>query len=267
MVDTARTKAALQTLLADNTSGDISPQDLRDLMESISAPVDGGGFHQHYSPDRPPLSPDGADDEFSDGSVSGWTTWNPGTSITNTEDDYGGLKVSNNAASLKAGGVCKSIAAGDWCYTTKASICRDVTANSYAGIALGEAMTSSPTTSDFWILAQDYGGSGSEISVSRWSSYTTFSSNDAQTGNGSIPFSALYLRISRISSTYRFLYSFDGVGWVLAYSTSSAPFTPAEIALVTITDHGGTIPLLGRFRFIRKTAGADYFEPVLGVGV
>lgn len=34
MVDTVRTRAALQTLLADNTTGDISPQDLRDFLVS-----------------------------------------------------------------------------------------------------------------------------------------------------------------------------------------------------------------------------------------
>jgi hypothetical protein len=35
MADTARNKAALLTLLADNTSGAISPQDLRDLVVSV----------------------------------------------------------------------------------------------------------------------------------------------------------------------------------------------------------------------------------------
>lgn len=35
MVDTARTKSALATLFADNTAGDISPQDLRDFLESM----------------------------------------------------------------------------------------------------------------------------------------------------------------------------------------------------------------------------------------
>lgn len=34
MVDTIRTMAALQALLADNTSGDISPQDVRDFLVS-----------------------------------------------------------------------------------------------------------------------------------------------------------------------------------------------------------------------------------------
>jgi len=35
MADTQRAKTSLATLLADNTSGDISPQDLRDFMESM----------------------------------------------------------------------------------------------------------------------------------------------------------------------------------------------------------------------------------------
>ncbi len=35
MADTARDKAALLALLADNTSGDISPQDMRDVLVSI----------------------------------------------------------------------------------------------------------------------------------------------------------------------------------------------------------------------------------------
>ncbi len=35
MADTKRTKAALATLFADNTSGDISPADLRDYLESL----------------------------------------------------------------------------------------------------------------------------------------------------------------------------------------------------------------------------------------
>ncbi len=35
MADTVRTIAELQTLLADNTTGDISPQDLRDFMETF----------------------------------------------------------------------------------------------------------------------------------------------------------------------------------------------------------------------------------------
>ena len=35
MADTQRSRADLNTLLADNTSGDISPQDIRDMLETL----------------------------------------------------------------------------------------------------------------------------------------------------------------------------------------------------------------------------------------
>jgi len=44
MVDTARTLAAIKALLADNTVGAISAQDLRDVIESVVDPVPAGGF-------------------------------------------------------------------------------------------------------------------------------------------------------------------------------------------------------------------------------
>lgn len=44
MTDTARTLAEVKALLADNTTGQISAQDMRDVVESIVDPVAGGGF-------------------------------------------------------------------------------------------------------------------------------------------------------------------------------------------------------------------------------
>lgn len=51
MTDTARTVAALKALLADNTTGSISAQDVRDVVESIVSPVLRGGFAQPYRPE------------------------------------------------------------------------------------------------------------------------------------------------------------------------------------------------------------------------
>lgn len=42
MTDTARTLAQIKTLLGDNNTGQISPQDMRDVVESIVDPVPGG---------------------------------------------------------------------------------------------------------------------------------------------------------------------------------------------------------------------------------
>jgi hypothetical protein len=44
MPDTARTFAEIIALLPDQTTQDISPQDLRDAMQSIATPIVGGGF-------------------------------------------------------------------------------------------------------------------------------------------------------------------------------------------------------------------------------
>lgn len=48
MADTVRLIAALKTLLADNTTGAISPQDVRDMLESLAPPeqalVDGANI-------------------------------------------------------------------------------------------------------------------------------------------------------------------------------------------------------------------------------
>jgi len=48
MVDTQRTKSALQTLFADNVTGDISPQDLRDFLVTVMDRI--GGYHNGTLP-------------------------------------------------------------------------------------------------------------------------------------------------------------------------------------------------------------------------
>lgn len=60
MTDTPRTHAEIQALFANNTSGQISPQDLRDFVESVANPVSGGGFEavQHIV-EMPPTRMDG----------------------------------------------------------------------------------------------------------------------------------------------------------------------------------------------------------------
>lgn len=49
MVDTARTKAEILALLADNNAGDISPQDVRDMVVSL-IPAHGGLYRNVAAP-------------------------------------------------------------------------------------------------------------------------------------------------------------------------------------------------------------------------
>ncbi len=70
MVDTVRTLAALQTLLADNAAGDISPQDLRDMLVSQAVPQ-----WVQYLHHRLDETANTDDDEFDDASIDGaWTS-------------------------------------------------------------------------------------------------------------------------------------------------------------------------------------------------
>lgn len=50
MADTARSAADLLTLLADNTSGAISPQDMRDVVTSLRVPQGSLGFEGNAIP-------------------------------------------------------------------------------------------------------------------------------------------------------------------------------------------------------------------------
>ncbi len=78
MVDTVRTLAALQALLADNTAGDISPQDVRDMLVSTWSP-EWVQYLQHRMPDETGH----ADDDFfsSDSSADYTETADSGTAV------------------------------------------------------------------------------------------------------------------------------------------------------------------------------------------
>ena len=69
MADTVRTLSSLQTILADNTAGDISPQDLRDFLVSAYQ-----SNERRHNLEFGKTATDTPDDEFDTGSLDGkWT--------------------------------------------------------------------------------------------------------------------------------------------------------------------------------------------------
>ncbi len=64
MADTARTLAALQTLLANNTSGDITPQKVRDFLVSVFGLTTVGDLLGIAADGVQARLPVGADDEM-----------------------------------------------------------------------------------------------------------------------------------------------------------------------------------------------------------
>jgi hypothetical protein len=73
MTDASRSYSSLITSLADNTSGAITAQALRDLVASLRHVID--------SPLRPPTTPNAYDSEFAVDDAA-WESWNLGSNVT-----------------------------------------------------------------------------------------------------------------------------------------------------------------------------------------
>jgi hypothetical protein len=263
MTDTPRTLSAILALLADNTAGDISAQDARDLVVSITSALNGSGFVPYYQPDAIPNTAHANDDEFRDGSIGGsWTDWDPGSICTTTEGDHG-IELLSVASSLAAAGIHRAVpVSSDWTLTTKVSLQRDNAANSFAGIMIAEDLGSSPTTGNLITLTVNYGGSGAQVEVNTWNDYLTYANSLAL-----VTFAgqqSAYLRISKTSTTYRFCWSTTGSNWVQLYSTASLSITPVKVGLTLITDRGTTVRQDAMFRFWRQVDSANWYAPLLG---
>jgi hypothetical protein len=255
MTDTPRTLSALLAILADNTSGDISAQDARDELVS----------HWAYDAQALPTSAHANDDEFNDGSIGGsWTDWDPGSVYATSEGSFG-IDLLSSASSLAGGGIHRAVpVSSDWTLTTKVSLQRDNVANTFAGVFLAEDLGANPSTGDIVSLTTNYGGSGSRLEVDSWTAYNTFGSSLGSVSMGDGFPTSLYLRISKTSTTYRFMWSLDGMTWLVVYSTTSLGITPVKAGLAMFSDHGNTVRSEAFFRFWRQVDSAAYYAPLLG---
>ncbi len=113
MVDTQRTLAALQALLADNSAGDISAQDVRDMLVSVWT------LNTLDEVDTPPISPDAMDDEFDDDSFDTglWSDINIGD-VTKTEANHA-LVLGGGTPVDELQGIYQTVPAGDWKFRAK----------------------------------------------------------------------------------------------------------------------------------------------------
>jgi hypothetical protein len=255
MTDTPRTLSALLALLADNTAGNITPQNIRDLVAS----------EWTFNPDAQPTSPHANDDEFRAGSLGGsWTDWDPGSICATTEGSYG-IDLVSTAGSLQGAGIHRAVpVSSDWTLTTRCSLQRDNTANTFAGIFLAEDLSGSPSTGDLRTLSISYGGSGARLEADSWTAYNAFGSSLGFVSVGDGFPTSMYLRIAKTSTTYRFLWSLDGMTWLVVHSTTSLGITPVKAGLHIFADHGNTAQSEAYFRFWRQVDTANWWHPILG---
>lgn len=256
MVDTVRTLAALQALLADNTAGDISAQDARDVLVSSWTP-EWMRYLLHRLPDETPHTDDkffapGAGSAYAGGTaltVNGTSTWTEGRNLLSQK--YSGQNGTNY-----------DIAAQIWSMTPTSA---PVTIETHARILSGNGGNASGALF-LGFCDGTAGSSGVAAGYVKWDSskiqimdigddfqsptYNNFANYNvqmaAQLGSG------LYMRaVWTAANTWKWAFSPDGVGWTaLARSSYSRTLTPSRFFVGGINIVAGA-PAVTAYDYVR----------------
>ena len=192
---------------------------------TINASGGGGGgtTYSQWDAMAPPATANALDDEFT-GSLTGWSTWNPGsvTFSAQTKTDQQMLVLDcDTVPGDRLVGIYKSAPTNpgrDYTYAfwSKVSwVSLDVSDYPNVGIFIAEDIVTNPTTAKAWncVIARE--GSRFQARAQAWNNYTWF--NGASANDIYRSFSYLRIRVSYNNSTntttYNFDHSGDGVGW------------------------------------------------------
>lgn len=242
MADTIRTTAAMQALLADNTDGDISAGDVRDLLVSATG--------NKFIADVTPSSPSAWDDEFDNSSINvAWTQMNDGTAATWSEKDDQRLYLSTvpeSATHVK--GLVKAMPADSWEVVTKLSGSTYINANHMkpAGMILAEGTTAGDVI--YFGLERD-----NFTKLTRWvgTNWSTYLGETAVAAP--FIFGAGWLKIIKDGTNYTFQASGDGNTYIDIVAAAALTFTPTLLGLGCISENS-TYPQGGCFEYIRQVA-------------
>lgn len=213
--------------------------------------------------DLAPVVPNASDDEFTDGALgAAWTDWDVGAQMSYAETAYGSTHTNAGTDGNAWAGIHQDVPAGDFAAVTRVSINALSNGFASAGLMLAENLTSNPSTGDFRFFGVTYQATNSfHVRVDNLTGYNTFGSNSADlTLSGH---THLYLRIRRVSSTYSYDYSTDGLNWTRAF-TGSPSFTPVKIGLITLNSTTAGVDSVTHFRFFRLLAATGFSAPLLG---
>jgi hypothetical protein len=227
------------------------------------------GVTSKWAPWVPPSSPHALDDEFDDSSLDvKWSTWNPATLLTVTEDPKG-LKLAGTddpASSHSVMGLFQAIGADDeYEIVTRAAVTTSLGDGGLAGLLLLQDPDVNPTTSDFLHFYVRSGTTGPDIvGINRHAAYNAapavVATNEYRASNV-----YLLLQYKKTGNLYSAWRSSDGVGWTSLVRATSPVFTPGFLGV-------GINPfqrdMYGRFEFFRVRSAAsglyDVFPEPLG---
>jgi hypothetical protein len=220
-------------ILADSPSGSITfaagsgitltTNASTDTLTIASSGGGGGSTYTQWDAMAPPSSSNALDDEFT-GSLSGWSTFNPGSATFSAQTQTAQQMLVLDCDTVPADrlvGIYKSAPTNpgrDYTYAfwSKVSwVSLDETNFPNVGIFIAEDIVTNPTTANIWncVIAREFGVF--QARAQAWNDYQTYV--NAAVNNIYRSFSYLRIRVSYASSgnttTYNFDHSGDGVGW------------------------------------------------------
>lgn len=242
------TLAQMLALLPDNTTGDITAQDLRDVVTALKGPA----WMNHLA--RRSDTPHADDDEFDDGTKAGaWSEQVVAGSATWTED-LGVLSVkATGGATGDAATILKSIGSLTAPVTIETAIRTFTWSTDYHA----HRLVFTDGTAD----SSNYLGAGPASRTSGVDSYQVYSgtltNTDATvrvttTQTGRTLHSVLYVRVIwKSANTWQATWSHDAVSWTeFNMADVSFTMTPTHFGLM-VTNFAGTNDLMASFEYFR----------------
>jgi len=214
-----------------------------------------------WDADAHPLTPSIYDDEFDDSAFDAvlWTEFDPGGFLTLSENETGLIFDQATDPGDDIAGVYQAIPSGDFCITAKLSLTA-LNAN-YALIGLILFDDASNPAEDLYTWHLVYRAADQKLEVIRWTNYTT--PGALLDGITDVALATdLYLRIRRISTTYYFDWSTDGIGWRQEYSDTLV-FTPDDFGIF-VNNVGQGITIRGIASFFRYTNSGAFNQILQG---
>ena len=233
---------------------------------NVTISATGGTTFNVWNPDAPPNTANALDDEF-DSSLSGWTTWDAGSSGLTATSDSSYDKLFLNQPTIfgdQCAGIYKSAptTGGNYEYSvwTKLNwISEDDTNFPSVFLFIAEDIATNPSTSAFETITLLREASQWRIHAQKWTNYANYLS--ATTYVYFQLHAYVRIRVSYDSgsgnTTRSFDWSSDGFSW-RSIETRTDTKTFGQIG-VGINNVGGPSQLYGVFDFFRVNDSSDFF--------
>ena len=241
MADTVRTLSALQTLLADNTAGDIGAQDIRDFLVSV------------YPYGRPATAGE-YDDEFlriESGTPTGWTLFTTSGSQTITTNGRCSVTYSGQTANdLNGIGKAMSLGTGDYVRAGYSKLYADNAADNFDMV--GVFMSDGLGTTANCIAVLTYTAS-TRLTIME-GTITNLTEVVSSTYTNNMPYGELHVELEYGgTNSFDMRISSDGISWLDHTLANAFTLTPTHAGLCWTT-WGGANTKMVSFDYFRSNA-------------